>query len=256
MPQAGSTAFFGVLHKFQEFYIEVMELKRAAGLRRNLVGAPGAVEKLPEEGFAAETRRKTAAILERQYLDTLHVGRIAAGLYREARFVMAAFADEVFVRLDWDGSGYWLSHLLETQYFRTQSAGEVFFANITSLLANSDPAEDELRILYLTALALGFRGKYADAPDSETIVFRLRKDLYERITLRTPHLPGEDDHLFPEAYLSTATGGVVRRMPSPLHWWGLAAGAVVMWLLFSTVIWHNLSDEIRTVLDYRTEKAR
>jgi type VI secretion system protein ImpK len=249
MPPAGSASSFGVLHRFQEFYIEIMELRRIASLRKALPGAPGAIEKVSDESFAAETRRKAAAILERQYLDTLHVGRIAAGLYREAHFVMAAFADEMFVRLEWEGSTYWLAHLIETQYFGTQSAGEVFFTNVSSLLADNDPADDELRILYLTALALGFRGKYAGVSNSEKTVFELRKNLYERITLRTPRPPGETSHLFPDAYLSTATGGTVRRMPSPFRWWTFAAAVVLAWFLLSTVIWDSVSHDLRTMLD-------
>ena len=240
MLTAGS-ASFGVQHKFLYFYLEIDELRRAASLRKAPDAADGAIAKLPEHSFAAEIRRKAEDVLNRQYLDMLNVGSMAAATYREALLVMAAFADEVFIHLDWEGSQYWLSHLLETQYFRTQSAGEVFFRNISVLLTDNDPARDELRILYLTALALGFRGQYAarGKSESEAVARGLREKLYARIKLPTAPAPN----------LYLANGGSVQRRGSPLRWWAIALGAVFLWLSVSTIIWDGVSSGVRSVLD-------
>ena len=89
----------------------------------------------------------------------------ALGYYREAQYAMVAVADEVFVRLAWNGATYWASNLLETERFATRRAGQAVFERIDGLLERADPDDKELAAVYLTALALGFQGKYADRFD-------------------------------------------------------------------------------------------
>jgi len=40
---------------------------------------------------------------------------------------MAAFADEVFIHMDWEGKRAWTSNLLESTLFHSHVAGERFF---------------------------------------------------------------------------------------------------------------------------------
>ncbi len=243
-----SAQSFGVLQKFQDFYVQIIELKRVARAQPMLAGPPDAIEVLPEGGFTEEIWRKAATILDRQSLDALHLGAIAASLNREARFVMAALADEVFVHPRWAGTDYWLSHLLETRFFHTHSAGDVFFTKATSLLQDNDPAADELAVVYLTALALGFRGKYFGDPEGDAVIQELRVRLYELIKFRNPRLLNDTGHLFPEACLSTIDQGIARRLPDPIRWVLIALGVVVAFYLISYIVWQNVSSDVRKEL--------
>jgi type VI secretion system protein ImpK len=205
----------------------------------------GTIEALPEGGIPAEIWRKAAAILDRQSLDTLHLGPVAAEVHREARFVMAVVADEFFVHPRWEGTDYWLSHLLETRYFHTHSAGDVFFSKLSALIARNEPAADELLALYLTAMGLGFRGKYFGDPRGDAELKRLRARLYELISVRSPQLLSEGDRLFPETYHCTMDEGVARRLPDPARWVLIAVSAVLLWLVVAYFVWHALSDDLR-----------
>ena len=243
-PTANSQSF-DVLGNFRAFYIQIDQLKREAHSPRMLAAQPGTIEAVPEGGVAAEIWRKASAILDRQSLETMHLGPVAAEVHREARFVMAAVADEFFVHPRWEGTDYWLTHLLETRYFHTHSAGDVFFSRLSVLISRNDPATDELLALYLTALGLGFRGKYFGDPGGDAELRRLRGRLYELISVRSPQLLSEGDRLFPDTYLCTMDEGVARRLPDPARWVSIAVAAVLIWLGVSYLVWHALSDDLR-----------
>lgn len=257
MRPAGSSPSYGVLQKFQEFYLEIVELKRAARARVMLPAHSGTIEAEPEGGFPAEIWRKAAATLDRQSLDSLHLGPVAENLHREARFVMAALADEVFVHPRWEGTDYWLSHLLEARYFHTHDAGDIFFSRLTALLAANDPVTDELAVIYLTALALGFRGKYTGDTNGDAVIYGLRVRLYESIKLRNPHLLDETGRLFPEAYLSTIEEGVARRLPAPRRWLLISGAVVAGWFVVSCILWQIVSADVRSALrEHRTDSGQ
>jgi type VI secretion system protein ImpK len=244
--QGIGSQYLTILEQFQAFYLEIIDLKRSA---RSEILPAGTMEMLPPGGRAEEIWRQAAAILDRQSQEMIHAGPIASGLHREARFVMAALADEVFVHPAWEGTEYWLSHLLETRLFHTHSAGEVFFIKLGSLMARNDPADDQLAVIYLMALALGFRGKYAGEPGGETTLQALRARLYDLIVSRNPRLQDDSRQLFPEAYLSTVHEGVARRLPAPKKWVLMAVGVVIFWLLVSTGVWRILSGGLSARLD-------
>ena len=123
---------------------------------------------LVHAGTAA--RLRLLAVLQEQETE---LARWAKGpalrLLREARSVMAAVADEVFVRLPWRGASLWIWNLLETDLFGSRSAGQQVFDRIDRLLAGANPNSRELAAVYLTALALGFEGEYAGRSSSGAI---------------------------------------------------------------------------------------
>lgn len=249
----GNPQYFTILEQFQAFYLEIIELKTAA--RTPMLLPAGTVEMMPSGGRPEEIWKQAAAILDRQSQEMIHAGPIEAVLQREARFVMAALADEVFVHPRWEGTEYWLSHLLETRLFHTHSAGDVFFQKLSHLLSRNDPATDQLAVIYLMALALGFRGKYAGIPDGETTLRTLRVRLFQLIQARNPRLLEESTQLFPDAYGSTVHEGVARRLPAPGKWVLGAAGVVLFWLLASTALWHFLSGDLSRELQEALAKG-
>ncbi len=247
MSPAASPQYLTVLEEFQRFYVEIIALKRSAHAPAPLP-EPGVIDAPVEGGRAAGIWRKAAEVLDRQARESIHASPLEARLHSEARFVMAAMADEVFIHPRWEGTDYWLAHLLETRYFRTHSAGEVFFEKASALLSLNDPAADQLIMIYLMALALGFRGKYAGRPEGDSVLRDLRERLLETIWRRHPGMLNETKHLFPHAARSTVREGPIRKLPSPAKWLTVAFGVVVFWVLFSWLPWRALSGPLYDIL--------
>ncbi len=248
------------LSQFQEFYAEIIRLKQLA-----LAGAPpasvtattAATEADSPESFPATIWNRAFRLLDRQVQETRQAtGPIGIELQREGLWVMAALADEIFVHMDWSGKDYWLSHLLETRLFRTQSAGETFFTRLEHLLERTDPAAEETASIYLMALALGFRGKYWGADDAGAIDAYRRK-LFAFLVRRNPRLIADTKRLFPDAYRHTIQEGPVRRLPDPRRWLLIVAAVFVLWLVTSQAAWWTLtSDMIQRIEKITlTEKA-
>ncbi|HEU5459777.1 MAG TPA: DotU family type IV/VI secretion system protein, partial [Pyrinomonadaceae bacterium] len=81
------------------------------------------------------------ALFRRNAVQILRVAGKPTDNYFEAQYVMAAFADDVFIHLNWEGKRAWTSNLLETALFQSHVAGEVFFDKLDRLLRDRDPAD-------------------------------------------------------------------------------------------------------------------
>jgi type VI secretion system protein ImpK len=186
-----------------------------------------------------------ALLIDQQLIDASRMaGPLGLEFHREAVYVMAALTDEIFVHLKWEGQEFWLSHLLEARFFRSHFAGERFFQRIDQLLTRDDDPAGELAGVYLTALALGFRGRFW-GPLHNDIVDSYRKRLFYFMTRRDPELAESRAQLFPEAYRNAIREGVVLGMPEPRRWLLALAGVFVIWLIATYIIWSNLSSGIR-----------
>lgn len=179
----------------------------------------------------------------------------ALNYYREAQYTMVAVADEVFVRLPWNGASYWASNLLETERFATRRAGQAVFERIDSLLERADPDDKELAALYLTALALGFQGKYADRFDGGALE-RYRQSLYHFIFEKHPDLTHPFRRIVPQCYEGTIAAGAGQKLRSPRLWWWAAAGVMALWLLFSQLVWMSATGPLRGRMDAILLKTR
>ncbi len=190
-------------------------------------------------------RERLLAVLRSQEAE---VARWAKGdvldYYREAQYVMVAAADEVFVSLPWSGARYWEANLLETERFGTRSAGQSVFTRIERLLAEAHPDKRELAAVYLAALALGFRGKYAGRPD-EGVLDQYRVRLSEFIFQKSPDLGQPFRKLIPACYESTVAAGTGAKLRSPRTWWWAAAAIVLVWLGVSQVLWVSITGPLR-----------
>ncbi|MFT4113336.1 DotU family type IV/VI secretion system protein [Silvibacterium sp.] len=167
-------------------------------------------------------------------------------LQEELVYLMAAFADETFVcLLAWSGKDYWASHLMEQRLFRTQVAGQEIYRRMDALLARQDFGAEELTMVYLTVLALGFRGRFLRDPAA---VDAYRKRLYDRLLLTNPDLRRQSPRLFPEAYQHTIVEGAPVRLPEPRRWWLTAAAVVGAWLVLSSVAWFMLTHSTQELI--------
>jgi type VI secretion system protein ImpK len=243
---------FSVFEQFRSFWQEVQVL-RAAALAPAMApaDAPAATTALAQVSTA--TRERLISTLRGQQADLVRRANSAVvEYYRQAQYVMVAAADEVFVQLPWSGAAHWRANLLETELFGTRSAGEAVFDRIERLLERAEPKDLELAAIYLTALALGFRGRYGDRPDYGA-VDRYKHRLYQLIFTKSPDLTDPFRKLLPQCYDATMTVGTGRKLRSPRIWWWAAAGVVAMWLLLSQAVWMNLTaplhDRIKAIQD-------
>ncbi|HTO69776.1 MAG TPA: DotU family type IV/VI secretion system protein [Myxococcota bacterium] len=93
-------------------------------------------------------------------LAPFHAAATAQGIpgeeVEEARFALVAWTDEVLSKASWAGRDEWLREPLQTQLYRTNRAGNEFYAHLAKLR----PDQAAAREVYFLALALGFEGQY------------------------------------------------------------------------------------------------
>ena len=243
-----------VFELFRAFWAEV-EAQRAAALSQASPAPPGA-EPAAIVHVPTVVRSRLLTFLQAQEADAGAQGK-GAGLdyYRQAEYAMVATADEVFVRLPWSGAGYWRANLLETDRFGTRRAGDAMFARIERLIEHRHPAEKELAAVYLTALALGFQGRYADRADGGALD-NYRRQLYEVIFEKKPDLTDPFRRLLPQCYDSTAAAGMGRKLRSPRLWWWAVAAVAAIWLVGSHAMWVRISGPLYQQMDQIQEQTR
>lgn len=242
------------LRGFRDFYAEVIRLRQRAELNFDIgASIPNGGSGASEMTVAIWTR--LADLLERQArLNVSSAGDVGHGLYREAQYVMAALADEIFLNVDWPGREYWTNHLLESHFFKSNIAGEEIFSRIERVLREPVRSYTDIYGIYLMALSLGFRGKYRGRDDGGWIE-NARQRLFERIYRRKPQLLGEDDRLFSECYDHTLDLGDRKKLPSPIRWFGALAIAVALWLGVSTIFWRGLAGDLEQQVQQIRVKA-
>jgi type VI secretion system protein ImpK len=227
------------------------------GLARPELGeAPDAMEnpdQPPEDaqvGLTAEAAvRQLQTLLEMQALEAgRRGGEYGLRYYKEAQYVMAALADEIFINLDWPGRDSWRNDLLETRLFGTYNAGDAVFAQLDRLLKAGDRIQTEIAIVYLLALTLGFRGRYAGGRH-EAKVADYRRQLYYTIYSRRPQLEDPSARLVPEAYQHTQPATTARLLPSPSRWLWLLGGCVMLYLVASHFVYLDVLGPLMDVLE-------
>jgi type VI secretion system protein ImpK len=253
---------FSVFDHFRRFWKEVDALRELALMPPAAPSAaPAAPSAAPEAQALVQVpttvRDRLALALRRQEAE---VGRFARDgelldMYRETQYVMVAVADEVFVRLPWSGASHWAQHLLEMEHFGTRSAGQEIFTRIDRLLLAANPAQVELAAVYLTALALGFRGRFSDRPDAGAIA-EYRRQLYQFVFGKTPDtLAHPMRRLLQPCYDTTLTAGSGRKLRNPRTWWWASAAVLVLWLMVSHGLWVGLTSPLQTRIETILGKA-
>jgi type VI secretion system protein ImpK len=214
---------------FQQFTADLINLKQQALAPEPSESITLDLQPESEGGTAVLVSRanaiwnKVLVLLDQQ---TLAATRIAgpAGLefHREAIYVMAVLADEIFVHSEWEGHDYWLNHLLEARLFQTHAAGEIFFRRLETLLRREDEAAAELAIVYLMALSL--------------------------ISRHDPEIARPVEHILPAAYRNTIQMGAPTRVPSPRRWLWACGGVLAVWLVVAQFLWWNLTRDLNEKL--------
>lgn len=166
--------------------------------------------------------------------------------YFEAQYVMAAFADEIFIHLDWEGKRAWTSNLLEEALFQSHVAGETFFDKLDHLLRERDPAKKSLAAVYFAALSLGFRGKYHGLNDHGKLR-RYRQELFALVFRQPPDLMSEAKVAFPDSYVKNLRKEERKKLTNPRVWLVVFAAVVVIYVAGSHGVWLSLTSRIESV---------
>lgn len=144
----------------------------------------------------------------------------------DAKFALAAFADEVIYHSTWAGKQQWLSNPLQLQFFQLNTAGDQFFVNLDNLHGQRNRAH--VAQIYFLCLALGFQGKY-----------RLRHQeglqaVVEGLGNYVAVAEGGGDQLAPNAERKDGGGGAVRR---ELPYLFVAIGFLILALIVIFILW-------------------
>jgi type VI secretion system protein ImpK len=183
------------------------------------------------------------ALFERNLSQVMRLNGVATETYREAQYLMAAFADEVFIHLEWAGSRMWTSHLLETALFHSHVAGELVFEKLDRLLADRDPGKRGLAALYLNVLSLGFRGKYYGSADVSALN-DYRRQLFAFVFQHPSDLKLDSKVAFPDAYGQKLAREPKRKLTNPRLWIAVLCVVIAGYLAISHLVWITLTDPL------------
>lgn len=241
-----------VLQCFREFYTQVIRLRRGVLANPWGIAQAGSTPERDQElrqGAAQRVSDLLMATLERQALEAgRRSGELGASFHREAQYVMATLADEVFLHLEWEGRGTWAANLLETRMFGSHVGGDLFFRRLDALLQEQDAVKRPLVGVYLMALSLGFQGRYRGRDAGEILSAFRRRAFAFVFPGHLSVLKGER-RLFPEAYEHTASGGEPVRLPRARRWIAAAAATVVLYLFASHQAFVTATGDVRMAAD-------
>lgn len=166
-------------------------------------------------------------------------------VFEEIRYVMIAMADEVFSYLEWGGQSAWVDQPLEVIVYQTREAGERIFNRIEKILADR-AAPAQIVTVYMTALALGFRGRYASVDTETPETYRNR--LAEHLGRTDPELL-RNKELCPLAHASTEAGDGPKFLPSLSR--GLLPFVLVLvgWVVIGEILWLYHTSQLSQVLN-------
>ena len=164
----------------------------------------------------------------------------------EAQYVMASLADEVLVNMEWEGREAWSRELLEAHMFGSHVAGEQVLERAEALLAEGDDANWDMAWIYLSALSLGFLGKYRGTRDSGGLQ-SLRRRLLNFVTRGRTTLADDIDPLFSQPTESTLVSTENLRLPPVRRWVAVLLVMIGSYLVLSHFVWTDVSQGIRDV---------
>lgn len=229
-----------ILKNFNQFFSEVSSQKILA-----ISGISVSASQTEQEyqdilsSFVGSISKNIVTLLESQELTASHEGGdFLMAYYREALYIMAALADEIFLNFDWIGQNTWDMYLIEQKIFKTQIAGDKFFENLDAYLLNRDPLKIDLGALYYFALALGFQGKYRGI-DDKGVLKNYMKSLFLFVVRKEPAFQDPNYLLFPEAYGYTQEEGLIHNLPNPRIWYNAFMALIFGFGVIGSIVWYS-----------------
>jgi type VI secretion system protein ImpK len=122
----------------------------------------------------------------------------------------------------------------------------LFFDKLDRLLRDRDPADRSLAAIYLSALSLGFRGKYHGLNDHGKLR-RYRHELFTFVFRQPPDLTCDTKIAFPDSYVSNLRKEKRKKLTNPRVWLAVLAFVIVTYLAASHGIWLSLTSRLERV---------
>ena len=227
-----------LVSQFRAFYAELIAVKKQVEVRR-----PSEALQAPDTAagsdlaMAQSISRQLLGVLELQAIEARRAGgSLSFDINREAQYIMAALADESLLRVEWAGRDVWTTCLIEESLFESRVAGDLFFERLDELLRTRDPARQDLALIYLLALSLGFEGRYRGT-DCAARMRTYRAALYR---LRFAHDPDPTNYsrqIAPHAYGFTVGDAVPEQVPHVGRWVMIFLLVMLGILGLSQVLW-------------------
>ena len=195
------------------------------------------------------------ALFRRNGIQILRAAGKPTDNYLEAQYVMAAFADDVFIHLNWEGRRAWTTNLLESALFQSHIAGEKVFDKLDRLLRHRDPANKSLAAVYLSALSLGFRGKYHGLNDHGKLR-RYRRDLFDFIFNKPADLDNDSKVAFPDSYVQNVRAEKKKKLTNPRVWLAVLGLVFLTYVAASHGIWLSLTSRLEQANNEIVETER
>jgi type VI secretion system protein ImpK len=183
-----------------------------------------------------EVREKILALINVQE-ERVKAGAVPIEAYREARFAVLSWLDEIILNSRWLHRSQW-QHLM-LAFYGTLNAGEEFFRHLEVLPSQSN----EIREIYYLCLSLGFQGKYAFG-DGRYQLKELKQNLYRQLSGANGDIRQSHRRLFPEAYPTTTASPATPQRLSP--WWYMLVLGVPL-ILFACY-WFILRSETNRLI--------
>ena len=220
---------------FCEFHAEVVKQKRYILAAQGAMAATGVQQHLVDAFEALGTRLGSG--LSQHELD----------VFDQARYIMVAMADDMFCRLEWEGKEAWVYRPLEAIEFNTRDSGERFFNRLDRVLRGEETVPSQLLSVYLTALALGFQGRYAPLGTGEPETYRTR--LADYLSRTDPDLV-RGDKLCPQAFeVVGEISPVAERLPPLSRGFLPFVVVLIAWVVLGEIAWLYRTSELGEVLE-------
>ena len=165
-------------------------------------------------------------------------GKIGADLFKEASYVMASFADEIFLSLSWEGKVYWRNNLLEKKIFKSMHAGEKILSLIDKFLAEKNYKNDELGLIYYRLLSLGFKGKLKSFEGAQEIIQIKKEQLFFKVYSCSSKIDRQNENLFSQAYDFSYVGNNLKTVNPIKFWINSLCFLIFSYFLISHLLWH------------------
>lgn len=142
-----------------------------------------------------EVRGKVLALLE-ESARVVPEKNIDPRDFDDARYAVCAWLDETLLNISWTHRTTWQRALLQLELYGSTRAGEEFFDRLNQL----SPAQNRVREVYFTCLALGFMGRFCHEGD-ELLLEQLVKSNLRTLTGDASGTASYATHLaFPDAF--------------------------------------------------------
>jgi type VI secretion system protein ImpK len=238
--------------KFRAFYNEIIRFKHqksefSAGFSTAIV-TDYAADLTPDAAAEAQSK-KLAEMLELQTAEASWMGGEALQYFPDAKYAMAALADELFMYMEWEGQEAWSRHLVETRLFHTHAADVEVFKRMDKLLKDrpNSPAARDMARVYLLILAAGFQGKWRPFELPRAIA-NYRQNLFEYIHSTDPlMIYAPERRIFPEAAERTLVGHAVARFSGAQRWAAILIFLVTAYTVVAHVAWNRVSADLKDV---------